>query len=330
MCATSVLLGGCDDALKTVRGWFGGSKPSTLPSATAAPRDCPDLRGNFSLTAPASPQGQFDLLHTPLGGGVGQAIGKPWQSVSIDGNADVALVVTYSREADRDAVAKQRNDGKVPAYIQRALETSYNQPYERKTATIQRDLHYGCKNGWLVSTARGGTYSVRRDGAGDLEGRLTVREARVISLWAETGAGIPYWFDDKTRHARWAAVRPGAAAPETLTGLAKQEYDLTYGKNSPAVAKAAAANGAIPPRTSWDASAAIRELVDRSATVEKIAIDGGRYVLTLRVESAGPVSRTIENLHGSAHFQDVQDHGIVSGGNKPSLATISMRAVPPR
>ena len=69
-----------------------------------------------------APQGQFDLLHTPLGGGVGQAIGKPWQSVSIDGNADVALVVTYSREADRDAVAKQRNDGKVPAYIQAAIK----------------------------------------------------------------------------------------------------------------------------------------------------------------------------------------------------------------
>ena len=80
----------------------------------------------------------------------------------------------------------------------------------------------------------------------------------------------------------------------------------------------------------YDAQKEIRALVDRDAVVENISRDGGRYLLTLRVQSRGQVLRTLDNLRGNAWMQDVQDHGVVPGGNRHDIATISLRIVAPR
>jgi len=352
MFAASALLAGCDDPVKTVRGWFGGS-PAVVASPNGTPRDCPDLRGNYSLTTPVNPVGQFDLVGTFLGGGIGQVPGNPWQTVSIEGNADAALQLTYSRTAASGGKADSaRRDGpardkQLPAYIQFALETDYSKPLDRKTVSVTRGAHYECKNGRLLAVGSG-TTRFWRDGA-DLAAELTVRTARVFSLWAETGAGIPYWFDDKTRLARYPSQRAAdaaAAAKVPLPALAREEYEQTYGKPAAAAAAeaaaAAAAAAALPapgsvpqptPRAAppaYDINAEVRALVDRNATVENIAFDNGRYVLTLRVESSAPVGRTIENLRGNVFIEDVQDHGTISGGNRAALATLSMRINPPR
>ncbi len=328
---TAFLLAGCDDSSTTVRSMMTQvarflSREGKPGASNPSPKDCPDVQGHFSLMANAVPGGQFDLLSTFLGSGVHDTQGNPWRSVSIDGNAAKELKLTFVRPAQHDA--KTSGSSSVPAYIRNALETPYNRPADRRIVVVRPGEHYECKSGWLVPTRGQPGARIRREAGGDLEGRLDERTARVFSLWAETGAGIPYWFDSKTRTARWVAVgvEPLLTPPARPSGgLAQKEWDLTYG-GGPGTATPATPRDDRP----YDAQKEIRALVDRDAVIEKISLEGGRYVLTLRVQSRGQVLRTLENLRGDAWLQDVQDHGTVSGGSRPDIATISMRIVAPR
>ncbi len=198
-------------------------------------------------------------------------------------------------------------------------------------------MHDHCKRGWLVPTAgRDGPW-VRRAVGGDLEGHLVERKARVIPIWAETGAGIPYWFDNSVRTARWAytsgtyggMAAPNSPPPRPADSIARQERDLTYGACASGGSGAAGDRGDRPYHTHKE----IRALVDRDAVIEKIDYDGKRYVVTLRVESRGQVSRTLENLRADSHMQDVQEHDtadVSTGRSGVRIATISMRIVAPR
>lgn len=335
--ATAFLLTGCDDPITTVRNVISHvakflSRGDQKTVAAPSPKDCPDVQGSFSLMANDVPRGQFDLLSTYMSGGVRHAQGNPWQNVSIEGNAAKELKLTFARPGQRDP---KKADASVPAYIRYALETPYNQPVDKQTVVVRPGEHYDCKRGWLVPTRGQPGAHIRRDPGGDLEGRLEERTARVFSLWAETGAGIPYWFDSRTRSARWAAVSSlsvGMSAPSSppsrpAGGVARQEWDLTYGNGGSAARPSSVASRGDRP---YDLQKEIRALVDRDAIVEKINHEGGRYVLTLRVESRGQVLRTLENLRADAYMQDVQDHGVITGGNRRDMAVISMRVVAPR
>ena len=332
--ATALLLTGCDDPMTTLRSmmtWAARvlSYRDRQDAAMPSPKDCPDVQGHFSLMADDLPGGQFDLLATFLGSGVHHAQGNPWRSVSIDGSAAKELKLTFTRPGQHDPT--KADSSSVPAYIRYALETPYNQPADKRSVLLRPVEHYDCRSGWLVPTRGQPGAHVRRNANGDLEGRLVERTARVISLWAETGAGIPYWFDSKTRSARWAAVGspslapPSGPPPRPSAGVAQQEWDLTYG-GGPVKPMSPAPRGNQP----YDAQKEIRALVDRDAVVENISRDGGRYLLTLRVQSRGQVLRTLDNLRGNAWMQDVQDHGVVPGGNRHDIATISLRIVAPR
>ena len=336
--ATAFLLTGCDDPITAVRSMMTQaakflSYRDRHDTAASSPKNCPDVQGHFSLMANDLPGGQFDLQSTFLGGGARDTHDNPWRSVSIDGNAAKELKLTFVRPGRHDT--RKADSSSVPAYIRYALETQHDLPVEQRSVVVRPGEHYDCKSGWLVPTRGQPGARIRRDASGDLEGQLVERTARVISLWAETGAGIPYWFDSTTRSARWVAVGAPSVAvspssdlpPRPSGGVARQEWDLTYG-GGPGPAKPVP----VTPRSdqSYDARKAIRALADRDAVVEKISYEGGRYVVTLRVQSRGQVLRTLDNLRGDAWMQDVQDHGVVSGGSRPDVATISMRVVAPR
>lgn len=291
------------------------------------PRDCADVRGSYSLAPADDSGGQFHLSATFLGASVPRTAGEPWQTISVDGNADTMLQLTFARPQPKRDSRQPPGDKSLPAYIRQAMETPFSQPVEKHSASVQRGVHYECKRGWLIGIGPQAA-SVQREAGGDLVGRLEVREARVFSVWAETGAGIPYWFDTKTRTSRWSvlnSVAVGRGETRAMSRFQKQEHDLEYGVSSAGAPRAKATSDAP-----YDANKALRALVDRDAIVEKISHEGGRYVITLRVESRGQVSRTLENLRADAYMQDVQDHGVITSGNGRDIATISARIVAPR
>jgi hypothetical protein len=323
LCATvsTVLLAACDVAIPDSRG------------------DCPNVQGLFSLLGPEERGGQFSLLGTFMSVGISPAFDNPWLAVRIEGNASTVLSATYLRAPHK--AAARRGDPSTPAYIRRALDVASGKPdeFEKQTVTLVKGTHYECRGGWLVAAKGQPAVRIRRDAGGDLEGYLIERTPRVISVWAETGAGIPYWFDDKRRNANWrktsmtsllpsnTANEPTTPPPRPSGGIAQQEWDLTYGSGPVAgQPRSAAARSETP----YDAQKEIRARVDRDAVVESIRQENGRYVVTLRVQSRGEVLRTLENLRGDAAMLDVQDHGIVSGGNRQDIATISMRIFAPR
>ena len=333
--AIATLLAGCDDARATVRNVLTHAgrllSGEGAGSGPVAQRGCPDVQGRYSLSAGPVAGGQFDLLGTYLGHGIHSDPGAPWRSISIEGDAARELRLTAVRRDPREKVPTPLSS--QPAYIRYALETPYNVALDKRTITLRAGEHYECERGWIIPTRGQPGAHFRRDANGDLEGRLEERTARVISLWAETGAGIPYWFDSKTRWARWASVRasdaemvaeggsaPSQTPPRPAGGIARQEWDLTYGTG-----KLPQVTAATPPSRPFDPQRDIRQRIDRNAEVENIRSEGDRYVISLRVQSRGAVMRTIESLRGDPAVQDVQDHGVVSGGNRPDLATLSVR-----
>ncbi len=336
----------------------GNGYPSDWPALATKPRlsltgrGCPDLKGTYGFDAAAVDGTTFGALSSFLGVGVTQVYNAPLLSFTIAGDAASMLTITFSR-----AHSALTGPGTAP---------------ETQTVTALHGSAYTCDGGWLVSAKQDmvmktaqhnlihrNEVSYRTGSAGpqiasfrrDIEGALVaysnVREARVFSLWAETGAGIPYWFDTHTYWARWLPVyeTPGTVKinPATTGRLERQAYEQENGIGSyaaavaPAKSDAAAAVPAVPatPATPVAASAAPQTLeamrarvarrVDRNASLEAVRREGDRYVLTLRVSARGQVTRTIENLSEDTAFSEIQDHGIVDGGNQPGIATISLR-----
>ena len=303
--------------------------------------ECPDIQGVYSLRAQDVPGGQFSLPGTFLGREILPMAHNPWLAVKIEGTPGSVLTVTYLRAAQSDSVKLGAKS--TPAYVKYAMEVTADRvgSLDKQTATLARGAHYECRDGWLAAPNEHLGLRVRRNAEGDLEGYLTERTPRVISLWAETGAGIPYWIDSKRRNATWPSAslarvtgreidpQPDFVPPRPPGGVARQEWDLTYGGGI-AGASGGITRGDSPREQTFDPQRAIRSLVDRDATVERIRVEADRYVLTLRVESRGQVTRTLENLRGDTHLQDVQDHGAVSDGKATAVAMISMRVVSPR
>jgi hypothetical protein len=343
LCLIALLLTGC--------GSQGDHYPADWPplasksSAASVNKGCPDLRGTYVFEATAVDGTTFGALSTVLGVGVTQTYGAPLTRFTIAGDAASVLTITYSRARS-------------------ALTGSGTAP-ESQMATAVYGVDYRCDGGWLVGSKRDmviktahhnsihrGEVSYRTGSAGpqaasfrrDVDGALVayanVRESRVFSLWAETGAGIPYWFDTRTYWARWTPVYDTGSAtkanPATMGRLERQEYELENGVGSYAAAVAAAkssttatTNATAPsvPQTPEATRTMVARYIDRNASLEDVRREGDRYVLTLRVTARGQVTRTIENLSDDATFTDIQDHGIITGGNQTDIATISLRRI---
>lgn len=294
-------------------------------------KDCPDLTGRYELSATKVDGGNYDLLSTFLGAGVHHAAGHPWRAVAIEGDTATQLQLKFERLAVPQSKAGNGKSGSLPGLAGSA--PGGTSVVDEHVVVLRYGTNYRCKRGWLVAVNPDlSTPSIRRSGAG-LEGELIERTQRVIPLWAETGAGIPYWIKDTPYSVFWATAPRLTAAtadgvpPRPTERLAQQEWDLTYGSGlgSPPQRKPMSPAGGI-----GDVQAFLRGFVDRNAEVESIRSEGVRYVVVLRVESRGAVTRTVENLRADPHVQDVVDHGVVSGGSRPDTAMISLRVVASR
>lgn len=344
LCLLTLALSAC--------GGTGGTYPPDWPPFTkkSSAHGCGDLRGTYVFDEFHRDYDAttFSVLSTFLGAGVTQVYNAPLLSFTIAGDAETALTVTFTRA--RSALTTDR--GSAP---------------ERQTVTAPRGVAYTCDDGWLVGMVKQdlrvmypkhNNYDykdvdyrmssmgpqivrVRRDVEGGLIGQTKVREARVLSLWAETGAGIPYWFDINTYWTRWVATVPTSVptsndviASEKLQRIERQEYEQENGVGSYA---ASAANGkpangsAASPahsQTPTEMRAMLTRHIDSNATLEDVRREADRYVLTLRVTARGQVTRTMESLGNDAAFADVQDHGIIASSGQKDLATISLKRRP--
>ena len=169
------------------------------------------------------------------------------------------------------------------------------------------------------------TARFRRDSKGGLVARANVREPRVISVWAETDAGIPYWLDINNYWARWRPVYDASDSgdltkinPATLRKIARQAYELENGVSSAATVPA-------KPAAPFAMRPAVKRHIDSNATLEDVRSEDNRYVLTLRMTARGQVTRTIESLSEDSAFTDVQDYGVIASGGQNDIATISLR-----
>ncbi|MEO7254083.1 MAG: hypothetical protein ABIZ64_07565 [Casimicrobium sp.] len=334
-------------------GGSGGTYPTDWPALAKkqSAHGCSDLSGtyvfdDFHRDYDAT---TFSVLSTFLGAGVMQAYNASLLSFKIEGDAETMLTATFIRARS-------------------ALTTDLGSAPERQTVTAQRGVAYTCEDGWLVGKInqelrvtypkhnhydykdvdyRNGSLGpqivrLRRDVEGGLVGRTNVREARVLSVWAETGAGIPYWFDINTYWTRWKATVPtpvptpnDVIAPQKLRRIEGQEYAQENGMGSTAAAATSTpsaittgAASAAPPasaRTPTDMRAMLARHVDSNAALEDVRLEDGRYVLALRVTARGQVTRTMESLNDDAAFADIQDHGIISSSGQKDLATISLK-----
>ncbi len=284
--------------------------------SASAPRDCPDVRGSYSAIDPEKSNTSFTLSETMLGNTLPRQWNNPWRVMTISGNADTALTVTFTRPTKS---AAPPGDKSVPAYIRQALENPADTPLEKHTVNMTRGAQYECNNGWLASLTSEHRTSLRRGEDGELVASRAVKRARVLSLWAETGAGIPYWYDTETQSARWAATSDSAAytatlPPRLVNKFEKQARDLEYGPGGREVSD-----------KPYDVDKELRAMIDRDAIVEAIRYEGGRYTLVLRVESRGQVSRTLENLRANPDVKDAEDLGVVSSAKQRDVAMISVR-----
>ena len=329
-------------------GGSGGTYPTDWPALAKkqSAHGCSDLSGTYVFDEFHRDYDAttFSVLSTFLGAGVTQAYNAPLLSYKIEGDAETMLTATFIRARS-------------------ALTTDLGSAPERQTVTARRGVAYTCDDGWLVGKIKQdlratypkhnhydykdvdyrhgslGPQIVRlsRDVEGGLVGQTKVREARVLSLWAETGAGIPYWFDINTYWTRWKATAPtpvptpnDVITPEKLRRIEGQAYEQENGAASIAAGttitqSASTTASAAPAQKPADVRAMLAQHVDSNATLEDVRLENDRYVLTLRVTARGQVTRTIESLSDNTAFADIQDHGIISSSGQKDLATISLK-----
>jgi hypothetical protein len=206
---------------------------------------CPDISGHYTIENDAD-DSAFGSESTFIGRNLARDVTWPWQSVAISGDTPVSLTLTYSRT--RPALSG------VPM------------PPDTRKATLLHGTHYTCEDGWLVTPkadlsirtvsqnaihrdvqyrgarhAADTTMHFRRDVNGGLVARVQVRDYRVLSVWAETGAGIPYWSDVRTHWAHWPSARMRSATimagnatraeVAQMSRLEREEYERENGDN---------------------------------------------------------------------------------------------------
>lgn len=205
-------------------------------------RQCPDISGNYVFENGAD-DSAFGNDSTFIGRNVKSDSKWPWESVAISGDAAVSISLTYSRP--------------------RATLSGLPMSPDTTNVTLLHGTHYTCDEGWLVAQKQEmsirrlnqnvvhrdveyrGVRRVadtsthfRRDTNGGLVARADVRDYRVLSIWAETGAGIPYWSDVRTHWAHWPSARMlsttvlvGKASREEIAKMSRLEREVYEREN---------------------------------------------------------------------------------------------------
>lgn len=205
-------------------------------------RQCPDISGNYVFEN-GTDDSAFGNDSTFIGRNVKSDSKWPWESVAISGDAAVSISLTYSRPRPP-----------LPG-LPMSPDTTM--------ATLQHGKHYTCDEGWLIAQKQEMTIRTlsqnaihrdvqyrgvrrvadtsthfRRDTEGGLVARAKVREYRVLSIWAETGAGIPYWSDVRTYWAHWSSARmlsanvmAGKATQAEITQMNRLEREVYEREN---------------------------------------------------------------------------------------------------
>ena len=286
-------------------------------------KSCPDITGNYTFENDVD-DSAFGSDSTFIGRNVTRDAKWPWQSVAISGDASISLTLTYSRPRP-------------------ALSGVPMSPDTTKT-TLVHGTHYTCDNGWLITPKadlsirtvsqnavhrdvqyRGArrvadsAVHFRRDTNGGLVARVEVREYRVLSVWAETGAGIPYWSDARTYWAHWpsarmlsATVLAGKATRAEIAQMSRLEREVYERENDAGTSMSDAEFRAL-----------VRRMVDAGAKFESMRSEMRGYSISIRVSARGQVTRTLENFRESDAFTNVRDHGSVTSTGQTEIATIS-------
>ena len=287
-------------------------------------KPCPDLTGTYAYSNVGNGSA-FTLSSTALADGARERYDAPWVSMTIAGDPHVALTVTMSRATTRPQTGN-------------AFASS-------ETNTLLHGTNYTCKDGWLIgmprnmSIVRSGrqeSAEFRRDVEGGLVARAHIREFRVFSLWAETGAGIPYWSDMRTYWAHWSAngatrspLATGRASQAELAQMGKrerEEYLLEHGVNASAASPNLPTKRSAPRLDFEEMRALVKQRVDRNAVLEDFRHDGMRYVITIRVSARAQIGRTLENFQEEPEFVDVRDD-TMSGKNGNTGATADVAKI---
>jgi hypothetical protein len=296
-------------------------------------KPCPNLTGTYAYSNVGSGSA-FALRSTILADGATERHDAPWISMTIAGDAHISLTITMSRAV--------------------TIAPTANAPAPSKTNTLLHGTNYTCKDGWLVGMPRNmpigrsdrqESSAFRRDVDGGLVARAQFREFRVLTVWADNNAGIPYWSDMRTYWAHWMPRSPYAmrrASPTELAQMGKlerEEYLLERGINAstttPRSNGETAGNSerlSAPPRRATprldfeEARALVKQRVDRNAVLEDFRHDGMRYVITIRVSARAQIGRTLENFQEEPEFVDVRDDTL-SGKNGSASAAADVAKI---
>lgn len=201
---------------------------------------CPDLSGSFSMQADPGSQGDWgDASYT-------HALKAPATVVSLFDAGSHALTTVFHRDAAEfsRAVAQFRlaQPAEYAAWrrqalamfdpMRGALKVRKELPFDALTrlGPVPEWGTHGrkgeCRDGWWVEAGNHDTeVAMTRDVRGGLLVRFDKTERKVIGLWAETGAGIPYSIHTQSRWARFAAVEVPAFWTPTVRNLPLDERE---------------------------------------------------------------------------------------------------------
>ncbi|MBP7624509.1 MAG: hypothetical protein KA763_11105 [Xanthomonadales bacterium] len=195
---------------------------------------CPDLSGSFALQADAGSQiGWSNTTYT-------RPLGATATVLSLFDSGGSAMTTVFHRDPAEFAAAVERFRKERPveyaAWRKQALSLF---DLMRGVLKVRRDLPFDtltqlgpvpewgmqgrkgeCREGWWVEQGDYDTeIAMTRDVRGGLQLRFDKTERKVFSLWAETGAGIPYSIHTQSRWARFAAVDVPAFWTPTVQNL---------------------------------------------------------------------------------------------------------------
>ncbi|MBI2398783.1 MAG: hypothetical protein HYV17_13395 [Xanthomonadales bacterium] len=213
--ALAPVLGGCSR--------HSGDEPE-FP-ALISDKVCPDLSGSFAMQPdPGSQGGWSNTSYT-------HSLQAPATVVSLFDSGGYSMTTVFHRDPAEFAAAVERFRSERPAEHARwrqqalsmfdpmrgALKVRRELPFEALTrlgpvpewGAVGSKGH--CRDGWWVED---GDYDTETAMTRDVRGGLLVRfdktERKMISLWAETGAGIPYAIHT---HSRWSRFAPAQVPP---------------------------------------------------------------------------------------------------------------------